>query len=197
MKKLIRKEDGSITLEAALVLPFFMLFIVFLATIIRIAVADMALYKAASETTEVLVAFAYPVDLATTAAEDFAKEKLQSIIPGEAAEYVSSDDLIQWTDEALQFFGIDVATEVENLFEDLSGEMVLPVLKTKFEEAVGDSFFDSSKLEVPKVELPSLVAGTGEYLQIKVTYEIPISLPFFNESITLSKTASERVWTGS
>lgn len=197
MNKLIRKEDGSITLEAALVLPFFMLFIVFLATVIRISVADMALYKAASETTEVIVAFGYPVDLATTAAEDFAKEKLQSIIPEEAAEHVSADDLIQWTDEALQFFGVDLATEVESLFENLTGDMVLPVLKTKFEEAVGDSFFDSSKLEVPNVELPSLVAGTGEYLQIEVTYEIPISLPFLNETITLSKTASERVWTGS
>lgn len=193
MRRWIRKDDGSITLEAAMVLPFFMIFIMFLATLIRISVADMALYKAAAETNEVIVAFAYPVDLATTAAEEFAKDKVQSILPDE----VSTDDLINWTNEALLFFGVDVAASAESLFEDLAASAVLPILQDKFEIAAGDAFFDTSYLNVDNIELPSLAAGTGEYLQIEVSYEIPISIPFINESIILSKTASERIWTGS
>lgn len=77
MKKFVRKDNGSITLEAAMILPFFMLFIIFLATIIRIAIADMALYKAASETTEVIVAYSYPVEVATSTAEEIVNDKLQ------------------------------------------------------------------------------------------------------------------------
>lgn len=197
MKRLIRKDDGSITLEAALILPIFMLFIVFLATLIRISIADMALYKAASETTEVIVSFAYPVDLATTAAEDFAKDKIQSILPDQVASEVTPDELINWADEALLFFGVDVATSVENLFENLSAGALQSTVEDKFTQAAGDRFFTTDSLEVTNVELPETAYGSGQYLQVEVTYEIPIALPFLNESIILSKTATERVWTGS
>lgn len=194
MRKLIRKDDGSITLEAAMILPFFMLFIVFLATLIRISVADMALYKAAAETNEVIVAFAYPVDIASTRVQEIIDEKLQSAVPDE----IEVEQLKTWGKEAISFFfGVDVDVAIENLFESVSADLVLPILQTKFEQAAGTTFFDSSKLEVTKVEIPSLVAGSGDNLQIEVTYEIPIAIPFVNESIILSKTAAERIWNGS
>ncbi len=77
--KHLRKEDGSITLEAAMILPFFLFFIIFLSMIIRLAVADMALYKAASETTETVVAYAYPVKVAKDGAASFINNKIQTI----------------------------------------------------------------------------------------------------------------------
>ncbi len=194
MRKLIRKDDGSITLEAAMILPFFMLFIVFLATLIRIAVADMALYKSAAETNEVIVAFAYPVDIASTQIQEIIDKKLQSAVPGD----IEVDQLKTWGKEAISFFfGVEVDVAIENFFESVSEDLVLPILQSKFEQAAGTTFFDSSKLAVTNVEIPSLVAGSGDNLQIEVTYEIPIAIPFVNESIILSKTAAERVWNGS
>jgi predicted membrane-bound dolichyl-phosphate-mannose-protein mannosyltransferase len=56
-------EDGSITLEAALIVPVFMFFILFLIIIIQIAVAEIALQRAASQTTEYVATHVYPVHL--------------------------------------------------------------------------------------------------------------------------------------
>lgn len=195
MKRLIRKDDGSITLEAAMILPFFMLFIVFLATLIRISVADMALYKAAAETNEIVVAHAYPAEVIRTGVEDFAKNKVQSVLPGD----LEVDHLTEWGNQALEFFGVDAGASIANYLETLAEESILqPILQDKFEQAAGDTFFNSDNLEVTNVILPSLAGGSGgDYFQIEVTYEIPISIPFVNRSIILSKTASERLWTGS
>lgn len=195
MKRLIRKDDGSITLEAAMILPFFMLFIVFLATLIRISVADMALYKAAAETNEIVVAHAYPAEVIRTGVEDFAKNKVQSVLPGD----LEVDHLTEWGNQALEFFGVDAGASIANYLETLAEESILqPILQDKFEQAAGDTFFNSDNLEVTNVILPSLAGGSGgDYFRIEVTYEIPISIPFVNRSIILSKTASERLWTGS
>jgi hypothetical protein len=192
VKKLIRKDNGSITLEAAMVLPFFMLFIVFLATLIRIAVADMALYKAAAETNEIIVAHAYPVEVAWTGATDLAETKLKSLEPDD----LDVEEVLSWGTDALEFFGIDWQGQIDDFFSNLGEEAVLPVLKSKFEEAAGDTFFDSDNLDVTITEMPSISEGRGDFLEIEVTYEIPISLPFLNETLILSKTAAERYWTG-
>jgi len=192
MKKFVRKDNGSITLEAAMILPFFMLFIIFLATIIRIAIADMALYKAASETTEVIVAYSYPVEVATSTAEEIVNDKLQSLMPDE----LDLEQVKSWGQQALLFFGIDFAGTIESLFEQLTADLLTDIVKDKFEQAASDAFFDSSKLQVTNVEIPDIVGGTGGYFQIDVTYEVPISFPFVEKNIILSKTAAERVWTG-
>ncbi|TQS74627.1 pilus assembly protein [Ornithinibacillus gellani] len=195
IRKFIRKENGSITLEAAMILPLFMLFIVFLATLIRLAVADMALYKAASETTELVVSYAYPADIAKSSVTSIIDDKIKSI---ENENQIDITGAIEWANEGLQFFGIDIAASVENLFEGLAASAVEPILEDKFKQATGNwNFFKPENLHVTKVELPSLAFGSGRYLEIDVEYVFDITIPFVDKTIVLKKTAYERLWNGS
>ena len=75
----LKSENGSITLEAALVLPFFMLFIVFMASIIRISVAEIALNKSVSETAQIISTHAYPATILSDQVENLASDKLSGI----------------------------------------------------------------------------------------------------------------------
>jgi hypothetical protein len=193
--KHLRKEGGSITLEAAMILPFFLFFIIFLTMFIRLAVADMALYKAASETTELVVAYAYPVKVTTDGATNFINNKIQTI---EQENQVDITGAINWVKEGLNFLGIDVQGSIESLFESRLKEIIEPTIQEKFRQATGGGdFFDESNLKVTNVEIPSLVGGTGAYLEINVEYRFDLSIPFVDKEIVLKKTAYERVWNGS
>ncbi|MFD2046156.1 hypothetical protein ACFSTA_11765 [Ornithinibacillus salinisoli] len=195
IKHLIRKENGSITLEAAMILPFFLFFILFLTMIIRLAVADMALYKAASETSELVVAYAYPVAVTKQGATDFIDNKIKSI---ESETDVDITGAIEWTKQGLDFFGVDIQGSIENLFEDGLRDLIEPTVQNKFKEATGGwNFFKEDNLEVTNVEIPSLVGGSDDYLEINVQYTFDLSLPFVNEEIVLKKTSYERIWNGS
>src|SRR5690625_739981 len=112
IRHFIRKNDGSITLEAAMVLPFFLLFIVFFTTPGRLTVTDTALYQSASESTEMFVAYAYPVEFTKDAASDIISNKIESI---ENDRDVDITGAIEWANEGLELFGIDVAGGIENL----------------------------------------------------------------------------------
>ncbi|QGS68919.1 hypothetical protein CV093_12320 [Oceanobacillus sp. 143] len=68
----LKDEDGSITLEAALVIPVFMLFIVFMASIIRISVAEIALNKSVTETAQIIANHAYPATILSEELESIA-----------------------------------------------------------------------------------------------------------------------------
>lgn len=178
-----------------MILPFFLLFIVFLTTLVRLAVADMALYKSASESTELFVAYAYPVEVTKTAASDIIGNKIKSI---ERERDVDISGAIDWANEGLTFLGVDIAGGIENLFESSAEGPLETLIQGKFEDATGHwNFFDSSKLTVTNVELPSLAFGSDDYLEVNVMYEFDIAMPFVNKTIYLRKTAYERVWTGS
>jgi len=184
----IRKEDGSLTLEAALVMPVFLLFAVFLATMIRIAIADMALKQAVSESTEIIATHAYPVVLAGNSAQAFADRW----ITNHTDEILDLDQASSLADSTLQVFGIDAGNIFSNAIE---GE-VEKIIRTKFSETTGgDGLFSNDTLEVEITEFPSL--GSDSYIGIAATYEIPIQVPFVNRTITLEQRAYERLWTGS
>src|SRR5699024_11316408 len=73
----IKTERGSVTLEAAVVMPFFILFIVFLIFMIRFALIDIAINQAAGETAKNVATQVYPakrlVDVAMDSLEPSGK----------------------------------------------------------------------------------------------------------------------------
>ncbi|WP_280772019.1 TadE/TadG family type IV pilus assembly protein [Salipaludibacillus daqingensis] len=184
----IRKEDGSLTLEAALVMPVFLLFTVFLATMIRISIADMALKQAVSESTEIIATHAYPVVLAGQSAQSYADRWIRN----HTEEELDLDQASSFADHILQEFGVDAGAILTNAVE---GE-VEKIMKAKFSETTGgDGLFSNDTLEVEITEFPSLASDS--YIGVAATYEIPIQVPFVNQTITLEQRAYERLWTGS
>lgn len=58
------KEEGSMVVEAAMVLPFFLLFVLFLISIVQMTLYSTALQSTASDTVKSLSTHMYPAALA-------------------------------------------------------------------------------------------------------------------------------------
>lgn len=182
-----RSEDGSLTLEAAMVMPFFLLFVVFLATIIRISVADMSLRNAVNDTAEVVATHVYPAALA----EKEAKGLLDSTIKNYTKDMLALEQATKLAKLVLDEFNINLM----DYFTSIAGSALTPVVQSKFEQSNEDALFNKEKLQV-KVEPPSSLSGGDAYIGIIATYEVSITAPFVNKKITLQKKAYERLWSG-
>lgn len=186
LKKFRKDDDGSLTLEAAMVMPIFLLFVVFLATIIRISVADLALRNAVNNTAEILATHAYPAYLA----EKAAKSKIDDTIKNYTQDQFDLEQATKLAKGVLEKFNINLMDYVSSI----SGAILTPVVKENFKESNKDQLFKDKSLEI-KVEPPSTLENS--YIGIIGTYRVSITAPFVNKKITLQKKAYERLWTGS
>lgn len=187
----LRNENGSITLEAAMVLPVFMLFVVFMATIIKISVAEIALNKSVSETAQVIATHAYPVTILAEETRSIANDKLSGLTINEF-NMGDVEKLVGTTFRAA--FDIDISGS--NYIQQLSSGLVTPIIQDKFADNVDNSFFDESNVRVD-VDLPGSINGSSEsYVGITAEYDMDIVVPFVDHTITIKKKAYERLWVG-
>lgn len=187
----LRKEDGSITLEAAMVLPVFMLFVVFMASIIRIAIAETALNKSVSETAEIIATHAYPATILTESAKNIANDKLAGI---SINEFNLSDVESLVGSTFREKFDLDISGS--NFLQQVGADLLTPKIKEKFNENVNTLSFDEANIQV-EVELPGSFNGSPDsYIGITATYDMDLIVPFVDHTITLKKKAYERLWVG-
>src|SRR5690554_6513253 len=106
-----KSEDGSLTLEAAMVMPFFLLFVVFLATIIRVSVADMALRTAVNDTAEIIAAHVYPATLA----ENAGRAALDKKVKAYTRDHLDLDQAATLANGILSEFGINLMDHVNSI----------------------------------------------------------------------------------
>src|SRR5699024_11582410 len=104
---------------------------------------------------------------------------------------IDLSQVVSWANDGLEFFGFDVGATIEEFLSSIIQEQVLqPVIQDKFKQATGHwKFFDPSQLTVENVEIVE-----DEYLQIDVQYDMNITFPFVNKTLTLKKTSYERLW---
>lgn len=190
--KVYKKEDGSITLEAAMVLPIFMLFVVFVASFIRISVVEIALNKSVSETAKVISSHAYPATILTEKAKDLVETK----ISGVSASFVKLGDVEKMADKTFREL-LDIDVSSNSLISSLTNNKVNKSVKKHFENNINSNYFSSDKLST-EVELPTSINGDkGAYIGITATYDLKIVAPFISKSVKLKKRAYERLWVGS
>ncbi|KMK78251.1 TadE/TadG family type IV pilus assembly protein [Alkalihalobacillus pseudalcaliphilus] len=188
--KFRRSEDGSLTLEAAMVLPVFLLFTVFLAMMIRISVADMALKQAVSETTQIVATHAYPFALLAEGGTNAADKWIKNTTEDE----VSLDKISELVGEIFEAFDIDI----HGILSGVASTAANPFVKNNFERANSDGRFEKDGVTVTDVDVSNLSFPEFKgYIGITATYEVPIVAPFVNRTITLEQSAYEKVWTGS
>ena len=149
----------------------------------------MALYKAISETNEVIATHAYPAEIATSAVEDLLNNKLRGI--HEDLDVSKATDLLN---DSMEYLGIHI--DVNGFIGGISADLLEPVIKEKFEEAVGGSFFSSDNVTVDKITPPTSFTGDGAFIEIDATYKLDISIPFVNKTLLIKKTSYERLWAG-
>jgi hypothetical protein len=216
---MIKQTEGSITVEAAIVLPAMIVFVMFMASLIQIAAVEVALRSAVSETAKSTAAHWEPVRMVYREA----KERALSTAPGqwtgamadrllesragwsEAEEWVLNYEslfpdivgqLVQWEvnkRESLEQRGIDAANgAVNKIMDPLLCKAFEPVLR----HYANGKLLKSDKLSVAAVKLPSLEEGGDADMIITAGYTLKLPVPFWNKTIYVEKTVVERAWVG-
>jgi hypothetical protein len=216
---LLKREQGGIVLEAALLLPLFMTFIMSLILFIQISLAEMALQTAVSESTKSIATQLYPVKLLVQEAKskydqsqaagviNSAIDKVQTsrekVIDAEDfideyAAYIPDPvlEILKWEKEKrLQGEG-KAQAEYDNLIES----QIKPRVNAAFTPIVyaysDSAFIDRDNLKVTSVILPDLFSGGETYFGVEAQLAFKLKLPFINRTLTLKKKAYERAWLG-
>ncbi len=212
MTKPLKPDQGSIVLEAALVLPFFLAFVLALIAVIQIVIAENALHSAVAETVKTTAASMYPVKIMNErlrdsgAGQSFADalEKLKAAREKlDAAEQMFTDYANLIPEPVYEMIGLEQSLG-DKLKEELTGRIdkvlyspFVPIVE-KFvdSDASGNKMLKTERLSVIRVVFPDLQNGEHPYFGIEAQYDLPLHIPFFHYVVHIRKKAYERVWIG-
>lgn len=149
--KFRKNENGSITLEAAMMLPLFLAFVLVLIAIIRLTVVQMILQNATSEMTKQVATHIYPVS--------YVYDKLQGSALGEALQQVY--DLTTSSDARTEKAGELMDQQVDKLITDpianaLEQEMEKQKLAPEISHVITD-FVKENMLSVASDEIKDML----------------------------------------
>lgn len=204
-QKATESEHGSMVVEASIVLPMFMFFVIFLIYIVQMTLISTALQSTVSDTVKTITSHIYPVSIAInkgSASSEAPSEGTQTShweIPklslrDWASQYSSSlpSPLNQWIMEAA-IAGDEPLQQLKNQ----TAEAVLdPVIKPILKPFMPEGLLDFDRIHVSNVFIPNLKSGQNPYFGIEVSYELPIKVPFLNKKIVLQAKSQERLWIG-
>jgi hypothetical protein len=215
----VKSEQGSIVLEASLLLPMFAAFLIAFISLVQISVTELALQDAVSETAKQIAANLYPVKLLyAEAKQKYGQSKLAAGI-GEMVDKVNS--------------AREQAEGVENFVEDYAAFIPDPVvrlmqaekeMRETLEQTAGDSYdqakrealrilaekaftpivglsadkrwIKSDRLKVTSIDVPIPDDAGKAFIGIEARYELKLAIPFFPKTFVLKKKAYERAWVG-
>ncbi|MCZ8521515.1 MULTISPECIES: TadE/TadG family type IV pilus assembly protein [Paenibacillus] len=217
-KRLVRGDKGSMVLEAALTLPFFLAFVMLLVGFIRISLAEMALQSTVSEAAKVMAANMYPMrqmylqgqaqwqNSPTSAWLDNvvtqANTATQTVTDTEAfvenyAQWIPAPlvQLVAWEKskrEQVQSWGTDKAGEAKEAAQRRIAEGASPIIASFADEGR----LDKERIKVTALQFPNLENLEEAYITIEAEYPYTFQVPFFKKTVILKKKATERAWVG-
>ncbi|ASA26125.1 hypothetical protein B9T62_01190 [Paenibacillus donghaensis] len=204
------------TVEAAMVLPVFLLFVLFLISIVQMTLYSTALQSTASDTVKVVAAHMYPAALAeerwgeenpgsqqendSGAGRNSAAEATPWSIPRLSVEDWGAgyaDALPEPMDGWLR----SVLQKGEGPLQQLQAEASESVLdlavKPLLKPYLSSTLLDYERIHVSNVLVPKLKEKDSRpYFGLQVSYELPMKVPFLNKKIVLEASAVERLWIG-
>ncbi|MDP1509657.1 TadE/TadG family type IV pilus assembly protein [Paenibacillus sp. CMAA1739] len=196
-----QREQGSIVLEASLVLPLFLFFIIFLIYMVQMTLVSTALQTTASEAVKQVSAKIYPVSLAVEAMSaqiDAARQPLDELPKLSVSEYASQfaaqlpPPIDDWVESAVQ----GGKKPLEELKGRLTEAALDPVLKPMLKPFMETSILEYERVHITSVHIPSLTETKDPYFRVELSYELPMKVPFLYRNIVLQAAAEERLWIG-
>ena len=199
---LISSEKGSMVVEASIVLPLFMFFVIFLIYMVQMTLVSTALQTTVSDAVKMVATHLYPISLAVEGGEQV-EEQQPSVTHWEipklslqdwADSYSSSlpNPINEWVREAAAA-GDAPLQELKNE----TAETVLdPVVKPLLKPFMPAGLLEYDRLHVSNISVPNLRSGDYPYFGVEVSYELPIRVPFIGKEIVLQAKAQERLWIG-
>jgi hypothetical protein len=217
--KLVKSEQGGIVLEAALLLPLFLTFIVSLIMFIQISLAEMALQSAVTEATKSIATQLYPVKLVVQEAKiKYDESQTSSVINSVVTRVQSARSKVTGAEDFIDDYSAyipDQVLEILKLEKEMreQGEGALhseydSFINNQFRPRVNAAFTpivfaysDSTLirrdiLKVTSVIFPDLLTGGEKYFGIEAQLAFRLRLPFINRTLILKKQAYERAWLG-
>jgi hypothetical protein len=189
--RLKKDVQGSITLEAAIFMPFFIIFLVFLMFIIKLALTDIALNRAVTETGKQIATQIYPVNRVIGSANEalnnqpkYAQMK-QDVI--KAKDEMEAELKKMLGNEGYQML---ISQPLESAGEAVKNTAFTMAVKHFIAES-NEGILNKDNVKVVKVDI------ADNFLKIVVHYQLDIPVPFLESKYILQKQSTERVWLGS
>lgn len=193
-------EQGSIVVEASLVLPVFLFAFIFLVYIVQMTAYSTVLQTTASEAAKQVSVHLYPVQMAadqlkktepvSKALQGFAKISFSEL----AARYASSlpEPIDGWVKEAAATGDVPL----RSMKDQLSSVVLDPVVKPLLKPLIQDGPLREDRLHVIGIEVPTTGESNEPYFGVELTYELPLKVPFTGKPLLIRAKAEERAWIG-
>ncbi|HIW31338.1 MAG TPA: pilus assembly protein [Candidatus Paenibacillus intestinavium] len=196
LSALTKNEAGSITVEAALVMPIFILFLFVFYLLLMTISAQMALQATAASSVQQLSAHMHPI----------------ALMVNELKDRTGSHTTIQYdnADEGWKKTVYDISevlpAPIDSLVQEglkgnwwpaanLAGTILgKDILDTMIQSQVSSPVLQKDKVELAYLQLPDLINYTDLNVTLALEYELPIKIPLFNQAITIREQAVQRVW---
>lgn len=211
-RKLIKRRtlkrhssEGSIVIEAAILLPIVMLVFVFFVYLIQAAVISTALQAAASNAIKQAAAHMYPLALALDKAQLPNGGLTETVLKPPAITMKQTvEQLVQkygnrlpspvseWINDAGSWAG----REAEAAGEQVQAAVGQHLLRPLVERYSLPNVLKAERIRITHLKLPDMASKQNPYLGIQLEYDLPMRVPILLRKITLSARASERVWIG-
>ncbi|WP_127530564.1 hypothetical protein [Paenibacillus kobensis] len=188
-------EAGSIVLEASIVVPVFLLFMMALVIVIQSAAAQMALQSASVQTAKQTAAHWHPVTLASQQLSAAASggsapgQKLASWrgIAAKAAGWLP-DPIGKLSSAALRGDSGVIADYAASVG---AKSVLAPVLTGYADQGV----LKPDRVVLSEVVLPSLEDEEKAYVELLSEYVFPVRVPFSGRALVMKERVVERAWT--
>lgn len=204
-----RDTQGSMVLEASLVLPIFIMVMFFFIYMVQMTVYSVQMHFVASNAVKQVSAHIYPVALAVdkyseqNAGSGNGDGGQENIFDWSMPKLSLSEWAGQYADslpEPLSGWITDAAAKGDEPLNDLKNsvlEAVLdPVVKPLLKPFLLDTLLSEERVHVSRITVPDLKTGKDPYFGIELSYELPIKVPFTNRKLVLQARAQERLWIG-
>lgn len=196
MPRKVKKEDGSITVEAAFIIPILLTFFLFLTSLVKVSVAEMALQEAVNETAQTVAHYSY----LAMVGQGFIQEQTDGFVDSlseNASGKLNNHEVANYVLDKLGSIGKDAIPTSGQALDYFSDSLYQGIVGDKYEKSVPNTvFFNSGGVKVTNSSFPSGTNGETANVKIEAENKLHLVLPFYERDINIKKIAIERAWVG-
>jgi len=191
-----RNEAGSITVETALVMPIFILFLFVFYLLLMTISAQMALQATAASSVQQISTHMHPITLMVNELKDRTGSNT-------TIQYDNADE--GWKKTIYDISGV-LPPPIDSLVQEglkgnwwpaanIAGTILgKNILDKMIQSQVSSPVLQKNKVELAYLQLPDLINYTDLNVTLALEYELPIKLPLLNKAITIREQAVQRIW---
>ena len=189
-KNFIKDEKGVITLEAALVIPIMVTFILILVGIVQVGVAEMALQETVSETAETMAHYSYVSEKVSDYAHSEADAMLSEAV-SKGGKYTNHNSIVGYFLEyGKSTISGPISDKIDGILDGATESIGNNLGKELYKERVGNgTFFNGDNVQIT-------TTLNKPYVEVEGIVTLPLTLPFFSKDLKIKKKAVERQCVG-